>query len=82
MRPIPGIAVPGRDRRAAPGLDLLQGIAEPMASPSTVITGDGVRSSRCIMPPLIAPGSVGSWVCPSTGVVTTAVYSPPAIGTV
>lgn len=38
-----------------------------MASTSIVITGDGLRSSRCIMPPLIAPGSVGIWVCPPHG---------------
>ena len=53
-----------------------------MASTSIVITGAGVRSSRCIMPPLIAPGSVGICVCSSTGVVTTVAYSPPAIGIV
>ena len=47
-----------------------------------MITGDGVCSFRSIMPPLIAPGSVGIWVCWSTSVVTSDVYSPPGIGIV
>src|SRR5215211_3841610 len=47
--------------------------ASSIASTSIVITGEGVVSVRCIMPPLIAPASVGSCVCWSTGVVITVV---------
>jgi hypothetical protein len=54
-----------------------------MPSTSMVITGEIVmRSSRCIMPPLMAPGSLGIWVCSSTAVVLTVVYSLSPIGIV
>ena len=42
-----------------------------------VITGAGVSAVRWIRPPLIAPGSVGSRVLSSIGVVVTVVYMLP-----
>jgi hypothetical protein len=43
--------------------------AAVISSTSIVITGLAVWSERFIMPPLIAPASVGICVCSSTGTV-------------
>ena len=40
-----------------------------IASTSIVMTGAGIEPPRCVMPPLIEPGSVGRWVFSSTGPV-------------
>ena len=69
---IPGISVLGVT--VLPPADSICFSESSIDSTSTVSTGAGVASERFIRPPLIAPGSVGSWVCSLTAVVRTSVY--------
>jgi hypothetical protein len=69
---MPGIAVFACT--TLPPSEAIRSSATSISSTSTVMIGCESSLVRSNMPPLIAPGSRGCWVCSSTGVVSTFVY--------